>query len=226
MLWIRIWIHLDPHSFDFLYPDPDPYWECGSGSGRMEIDQNLQIKLVFCLSKRLLYLRMYVFLTNDLLSVYFSSKNSTFCHLKVWPGSGSGSRLDPHWFASRFRIRIEIKSWIRIRIEAMRIYNTAILSRIKTVPNRRKFFPNLLLSPWAGISSGTWWASPAWPRRRRLSRGVRAGRAQRWYWPRWGPPATPGPCWDRAGLCFATANPTDRHCHVCSEELHNKDTEP
>jgi hypothetical protein len=47
--------------------DPDPpgsafvwlswirirFWECGSGSRSMEIGQNLQINLVFCLSKRL-----------------------------------------------------------------------------------------------------------------------------------------------------------------------------
>jgi hypothetical protein len=48
--------------------DPDPYWECGSGSRSMEIDQNLHKKnLVSCLSKRLLYLRCYVFLTYYLL---------------------------------------------------------------------------------------------------------------------------------------------------------------
>ncbi len=58
VLWIRI--HLDPHSIGCL----------GSGSvlgtliriqELVEIDQNLQINLVFCLSKKLLYLRMYVF---------------------------------------------------------------------------------------------------------------------------------------------------------------------
>jgi hypothetical protein len=26
--------------------DPDPYWECGSGSRSMKIDQNLQFNLV------------------------------------------------------------------------------------------------------------------------------------------------------------------------------------
>jgi hypothetical protein len=40
---------------------PDPYWEYVSGSRSMEIDQNLQINLVSCLSKRLSYLRRYVF---------------------------------------------------------------------------------------------------------------------------------------------------------------------
>jgi hypothetical protein len=39
VLWIRIRIHLA-----VLYPDP--YWGCGSGSKRMEIDQNLQINLL------------------------------------------------------------------------------------------------------------------------------------------------------------------------------------
>jgi hypothetical protein len=42
-------------------PDPNPHsFAClGSGSNSMEIDQNLQINLVSCLSKRLLYLRWY-----------------------------------------------------------------------------------------------------------------------------------------------------------------------
>jgi hypothetical protein len=49
--WIRI-------HFAVMDPYPDPYWECGSGSGSssMETDQNLQLNLVFCLSKRLLFL--------------------------------------------------------------------------------------------------------------------------------------------------------------------------
>jgi hypothetical protein len=56
VLWIRI--HLD-----LAVLDPDPYWECvpGSGSRSKEIDQNLQINLVFCLSKMLFYLRLYIF---------------------------------------------------------------------------------------------------------------------------------------------------------------------
>jgi hypothetical protein len=63
--WVRI--HL-------AILDPDPYWECGSGSGTrsMEIGQYLQINLVFCLSKRFLYLRWYVF---DLLPRIFKNKN-------------------------------------------------------------------------------------------------------------------------------------------------------
>jgi hypothetical protein len=60
--WIRIYLAV---------MDPDPYWECGSGSWSMEICQNLQINLVFCLSKRLLYLRMYVFDLLPILSVFF-----------------------------------------------------------------------------------------------------------------------------------------------------------
>jgi hypothetical protein len=32
--------------------DTDLYWECGSGSRSMEIDQNFQIDLLYCLSKR------------------------------------------------------------------------------------------------------------------------------------------------------------------------------
>jgi hypothetical protein len=40
----------------------------------MEIDQNLQIHLVSCLSRRLLYLRRDAFLTYYLLKVYFSLK--------------------------------------------------------------------------------------------------------------------------------------------------------
>jgi hypothetical protein len=59
VLWI--WIYLDQHSFGCL----------GSGSVsvlgmRIRIheygfDQNLQVNLVFCPSKRLLYIHMYVF---------------------------------------------------------------------------------------------------------------------------------------------------------------------
>jgi hypothetical protein len=37
VLWIRI---------QLAVLDPDPYWECISGSRSMEIDQNLQINLV------------------------------------------------------------------------------------------------------------------------------------------------------------------------------------
>jgi hypothetical protein len=51
LLCIRICIHL-------AVPDPDPYWECSSGSGSrsLEIDPNSQINLVSSLSKRLLCL--------------------------------------------------------------------------------------------------------------------------------------------------------------------------
>jgi hypothetical protein len=40
---------------------PDSYWENVSGSKSMEIDQNLQINLVSCLSNRVSYPRRYVF---------------------------------------------------------------------------------------------------------------------------------------------------------------------
>jgi hypothetical protein len=41
---------------DIAVLDPDSDWECGSRSrSSMEIDQNLQINLIFSLSKRLLY---------------------------------------------------------------------------------------------------------------------------------------------------------------------------
>jgi hypothetical protein len=47
VLWIRIRIHL-------TVQDPDSYWECGSGSRGIEIDQNLPRILVSCLLKRIL----------------------------------------------------------------------------------------------------------------------------------------------------------------------------
>jgi hypothetical protein len=72
-------------------PDPNPYWECGSGSRTMKIYQNLQINLVFCLSKRLLYLRMYVFRLITYFMNIFHVKIQLFCDFKVCPGSGSGS---------------------------------------------------------------------------------------------------------------------------------------
>jgi hypothetical protein len=74
-----------------------------------------------CLSKRLLYLRRYMFLDllTTVLKFIFSSKNYLFVTLK----SDQDPDPDPHWFASWIWIRIEIKSWIRIRIKPMRIHN-------------------------------------------------------------------------------------------------------
>jgi hypothetical protein len=74
VLWIRIRIHKEPHSFGCL----------GSGSvlgmgiriqehGR-KIDQKLQINLVFCLSKRLLYRLKYVFLLITYFKYFFIQK--------------------------------------------------------------------------------------------------------------------------------------------------------
>ncbi len=44
-----------------LDPDPDQYWECGSGSIGIEIGQNLQKNLASSLLKRLMYLRINVY---------------------------------------------------------------------------------------------------------------------------------------------------------------------
>ncbi len=87
MLRIRIPVHL-------AVLDPDPYQENGFGSRIMEIDQNLQITQVFSFSKRLLFLRRYVFdlLSTVLFTVYFSVKNSTSVTLK----SDQGTEPDPH----------------------------------------------------------------------------------------------------------------------------------
>ncbi len=76
VLLIRIRIHL-------AVLDQDPYCECGSGSRSMEIDRNLQIDLVSCLSKQLLYLRRYRMFFDLLptLSIFFMKK-STFCDLE------------------------------------------------------------------------------------------------------------------------------------------------
>ncbi len=68
--------------------DADPYWECGSGSRSMEIDQNEQINLVSCLSYRLFYLRR-MFLTCCLLKYIFHVKIK-LCNLK------SDQDPDPH----------------------------------------------------------------------------------------------------------------------------------
>jgi hypothetical protein len=51
VLWIRIrtaWIHIHLGVLD-----PDPYWECGSISRSMEIDQSLQINLISYILRRL-----------------------------------------------------------------------------------------------------------------------------------------------------------------------------
>jgi hypothetical protein len=47
---------VDPDSFGLGYPGSDPGPDTGARS--MEIDQNLQINLVSCLSKRLLHLQL------------------------------------------------------------------------------------------------------------------------------------------------------------------------
>jgi hypothetical protein len=72
----------------------------------MEIEQNLQINLVSCLSKRLLNFRRYAFRTISYFRYIFHLKMKLFVTLKsnqdldphgsalVWfPGSGSGSVL-------------------------------------------------------------------------------------------------------------------------------------
>jgi hypothetical protein len=48
---------------DLAALDPDPYWECGSGSRSVEIDQNLQISLVFLSLKKTFFLSFVCFLT-------------------------------------------------------------------------------------------------------------------------------------------------------------------
>jgi hypothetical protein len=79
VLWI--WIRID---LPVLDPEPDPYWECGSRSRKMEIEQNVQIPnpSFLAFKKRLLYLH-WVFL--DLLSTetYFRVKIQLFVTLKV-----------------------------------------------------------------------------------------------------------------------------------------------
>jgi len=75
MLWIRIRI-------DLAVLDPDPYWECGSGSRSMDIDKDLPIHLVSFLSKRLLYLRRQVFGTIDYFKCIFHVRFQLFVTLK------------------------------------------------------------------------------------------------------------------------------------------------
>ncbi len=94
----------------------DPYWECESGSRNMEIVQNLLVNLVFLPFKK--GFCIFVGMFYDLfpaLSNYFSCKNVTFCYFKFWLGSGSAWIRNALAFWTRIWIRIEIKSWIRIR---------------------------------------------------------------------------------------------------------------
>ncbi len=86
-----------------------PYWEWGSGSGSIEIAQNLHKNLVFCFQQGLYFQGMFF----DLLPTLgkFSCKIKFFATLK----SHHDPDLDP-LFGSWIRICIEIKSWIRIRI--------------------------------------------------------------------------------------------------------------
>jgi hypothetical protein len=102
-----------------LDTDPNPYWECGSGSGprSMNIGKYLLINLVACPKSFCTF--VYVcFLTFYVINVYFSCKNFTLCDFKIWSWSGSGSPWICFGWAPWIRIQIciEIKSWIRILI--------------------------------------------------------------------------------------------------------------
>jgi hypothetical protein len=70
VLWIWVQIHLDPHSFGCLWiririgiADPDP--------GARKLTKFLQTNLVFCLSKRFLFLCMYVLYLLPTLGIFF-----------------------------------------------------------------------------------------------------------------------------------------------------------
>jgi hypothetical protein len=88
--WILICSRLHLAALD---TDPDPYWECGSGSGyrSMEIGQNLQINLVTCL--------WYLPIVQHMSFI-------------AWPVSGSARiRIGvAPWIWIRIRNRMEIKS--------------------------------------------------------------------------------------------------------------------
>jgi hypothetical protein len=62
---------VDPDALSFGCPGSGSLLECGTGSRSMEITKNLQLKLVSCLSKRLLYFRIYVFFPITYLTYIF-----------------------------------------------------------------------------------------------------------------------------------------------------------
>ncbi len=71
----------DPFGSAFIFGCPGSGFvlvNADSDPGAWKIDKSLQINMVFYLSKRLLYLRRYVFFTYYLLEVYFPCKNSFF----------------------------------------------------------------------------------------------------------------------------------------------------
>jgi hypothetical protein len=51
-LWNSV---VDPHGSLLIFAvlDPDPYWECQSGSGEWKLTENNILNLVFYISKRL-----------------------------------------------------------------------------------------------------------------------------------------------------------------------------
>jgi hypothetical protein len=65
--------------------DPDPYWECGSGSGSRSMEIGQRVNLIFSLLPVPTY--VVVDMCFDLLEypfqVYFSCKNLIFCDFKV-----------------------------------------------------------------------------------------------------------------------------------------------
>ncbi len=73
--------------------DPDLYWERGSGSRSMEIDQNFQIDLVSSLSK-LQYLCRYVFWS---ITSFTYISHVRIQLLETWKFDQDP---DPHWFRS------------------------------------------------------------------------------------------------------------------------------
>jgi hypothetical protein len=74
-LWIRILTHLA-----ILDPDPYSYWECTSESRSMEIDNIYKFTRFPAFQEGFF---TFVDMFFDLLSVYFSCENSTFCDFKV-----------------------------------------------------------------------------------------------------------------------------------------------
>jgi hypothetical protein len=94
--------------------DPDPYWKCGSGSGSIEIAQNLHKTWFSAFQKGFCIFEGMFFWTFTYFKYIFHLKLNflwlqSLTRIRIWIRIG---------LAPWIRICIEIKWWIRIRIEA------------------------------------------------------------------------------------------------------------
>jgi hypothetical protein len=99
---------------DLALVDPDPSWECGSGSG-------FRSKEIGQINKAFVHTYIGMFMTYYLRKVWISCQNSTSRDDKNRSESGSGSTLV---LAPWIRIRFRVKAVSGSALKPVRMYNT------------------------------------------------------------------------------------------------------